>query len=320
MHDPIAAILDKQPLMILDGALASELERRGADLADPLWSAKLLIESPDAIRRLHADYYAAGADVAITASYQASFQGFAARGLDRYEAVRLMRLSVGLAREARDGFWAVEANRAGRVKPLVAASVGPYGAVLADGSEYRGDYGLTVSQLMDFHRPRLDALLSAGPELLACETLPSMLEAEALARVLSDDFTDARAWVSFTCRDGAHTADGGVFADAVALLSGVEQVVAVGVNCTAPAYVAELISRASVVSTKPLLAYPNSGERYDAEHKCWHGRADDFAALAHDWFAAGARLIGGCCRTGPADIRALSVWRRELAAAGTGRG
>ncbi|KZE25322.1 homocysteine S-methyltransferase [Crenobacter luteus] len=316
MTDPLRPFLARQAFVLLDGALASELERRGADLADPLWSARLLIADPDAIRRLHADYYAAGADVAITASYQASFEGFAARGLDRSEAARLMRLSVELACAARDDFWAVPEHRCGRTRPLVAASVGPYGAVLADGSEYRGGYGLTLAQLMDFHRPRLEVLLSAGPDLLACETLPSALEAEAIARVLADDFPDARAWFAFTCRDDAHTAEGGRFVDAVAALAGREQVLAVGVNCSAPAHVAALLAAARDVADKPLLAYPNSGERYDAADKCWHGKADDLVGYAPGWLDAGARLIGGCCRTGPAEIRALATWRRSLGDAG----
>src|SRR5579884_482415 len=202
--DPLARILNDYGLMILDGAMATELERRGCDLRDPLWSAKVLIEAPEMIKVVHAAYFAAGADCAITASYQATFQGFARRGLSEAEAADLMRLSVRLAVEARDEFWADPANRAGRPRPLVAASIGPYGAYLADGSEYRGDYGLSEEELCAFHRPRLAMLASSGADLLACETIPCLEEALALAELLSE-LPEAGAWISLSCRDEQHT-------------------------------------------------------------------------------------------------------------------
>src|SRR5512147_2496307 len=164
MTNPIASILDLQPVLVIDGALATELERRGCDLKDNLWSAKILLEQPEKIKPVHYDYFKAGADCAITASYQATIAGFAERGLSEAEAIALMKKSVTLAKEARDEFWAHETNRTGRAKPFVAASVGPYGAYLADGSEYRGNYGLTEEQLMDFHRPRMQALIDAGAD------------------------------------------------------------------------------------------------------------------------------------------------------------
>ncbi|MCW3482034.1 homocysteine S-methyltransferase [Neisseriaceae bacterium JH1-16] len=312
-HDPLAPWLAQQAILVLDGALASELERRGADLNDPLWSAKLLIEQPELIRTVHLDYFQAGADVATTASYQASFEGFARRGLDRDTAAMLIQRSVALAQEAREQFWREPANRLGRHYPLVAASVGPYGAMLADGSEYRGQYGLDEAALMDFHRPRLAALLAAGPDLLACETIPCPGEARALARLLAEEFPEARAWLSFSCRDATHVSEGQQLADCLAELNDCAQIVAVGINCTAPQHILPLLSAAREVTAKPLLVYPNSGEHYDAAHKCWHGTADAaaFAAAARDWAAAGARLIGGCCRTGPDEIRAISAWARR---------
>jgi homocysteine S-methyltransferase len=314
MQDPLAAVAIND-VIILDGAMASELERRGCDLNDALWSARVLLEAPELIRQVHYDYYAAGADVATTASYQASFEGFAQRGIGHEQAVALMQQSVRLAQEARDAFCADAANLAGRQPPLVAASVGPYGAILADGSEYRGGYGLSVQQLMDFHRPRLAALLAAGPDLLAGETFPCAEEALALATLLRDEFPDARAWVSFSCRDAANLSDGTPLADAVAALADFPQIVAVGVNCTAPRHIAPLLGEAARVSGKRLLTYPNSGESYDATTKTWHGSSDPgaFADAARQWRAAGAACIGGCCRTTPEDIRALSAWLRPVA-------
>lgn len=304
--NPLAPLLAAQDVVILDGALATELERRGADLRDPLWSAKLLIENPDLIRQLHYDYLAAGADVITTASYQASFEGFARRGIDASQAAALLRLSVDLACQARDAFWGDAANRRGRPRPLVAASVGPYGAFLADGSEYRGDYGLTVEELMAWHRPRLAVLAAAGADLLACETLPCLAEGEALARLLPE-LPAASAWLAFSCRDGAHIAHGEPLAAAAELAEQTPQVIAVGVNCTPPRFVAALLRTARSATNKALLCYPNSGETWDNANHCWVDSPDagDFAAAALSWRDAGARLIGGCCRTTPEDIRRL---------------
>src|SRR5436190_82939 len=176
--NPIENLLQKQPIAILDGALATELEARGCNLNDDLWSARILIEQPELIHQIHLDYFNAGADIAITASYQATIKGFARRGLSKEQSLALMQKSVKIAQEARDEFWSNENNRIGRVYPLIAASVGPYGAFLADGSEYRGDYNLTEGELIDFHRPRVEALIAAGADLLACETIPCLIEAK----------------------------------------------------------------------------------------------------------------------------------------------
>jgi homocysteine S-methyltransferase len=281
--------------LILDGGLATELERRGADLRDRLWSARILLEDPDLIRDVHADYFAAGADVAISASYQASFEGFAERGLSRERAALSMRRSVELAREAAD---AAGGDR------IVAASVGPYGAVLADGSEYVGRYGLSVQQLIDFHAPRIEVLLEAGPDLLAIETIPSILEAEALVTIL-EELPGASAWMSFSCSDGSHISDGSTFAEAAALAASSPRVVAVGVNCSPPIHTPALLS--SVRVDTPLLAYPNVGSTWDASAKSWilEGPRPDFGAATAEWRAAGARIVGGCCGTTPDDIRVM---------------
>ena len=309
--DPIARILKEYPLLILDGALATELEARGCDLQDTLWSAKVLIEAPHLIKQVHADYFAAGADCAITATYQATYQGFAQRGLTEAESTDLMLLAVRLAVEARDEFWADPTHRVGRPKPLVAASIGPYGAFLADGSEYSSHYGLQEDELIDFHRPRLATLANSDADLLACETIPSLIEAQALVMLLAE-FPGSRAWVSFSACDSAHICNGELLSACVSWLDGCDQVVAIGVNCTAPHYISDLVGAARSATTKPILVYPNSGEIYlPASHR-WAG-ADEtvpFAEQAQVWHERGAAIIGGCCRTTPAQIQQIAAWAR----------
>lgn len=309
LNNPIADILAARPLVVLDGALATELERRGCDLRDPLWSAKILIEQPDIIRQVHRDYFDAGADCATTASYQATFPGFAERGLDHDAAARLMRRSVELAREARDAYWSA-AGSPDRPRPFVAASVGPYGAYLHDGSEYRGEYGLSVDALIDFHRPRMAELVAAGADMLAFETIPCWDEVEALVRLLAE-FPGMTAWMSFSARDGVHISDGGVFAECAARLETVDHIAAVGINCTAPEYIPDLIRAGAAATSKPILVYPNSGEVYDPVSKTWGGvtSCDAYGDAARTWYAAGARVIGGCCRTTPEHIHAVAVLR-----------
>jgi homocysteine S-methyltransferase len=311
--NPIASILDRYPALIIDGALATELERRGCDLRDELWSAKILLEQPEMIKQVHLDYFKAGADCAITASYQATIEGFKRRGLSEKEAVALIRKSVKLAFEARDEFWADQSNRIGRPKPFVAASVGPYGAFLADGSEYRGNYGLTEKELMDFHRPRMKTLIEAGADMLACETIPSLIEAWAIAELLKE-FPNISVWISFTARDEKHISEGQVFTDCVKELEDYPQIAAIGVNCTSPKYVVSLIREATRITDKPVIVYPNSGEAYDVEKNDWKGDPvlDSFGEQAREWHNAGARLIGGCCRTTPDDIRDIASWARNL--------
>lgn len=310
MTNPIATILARHPLIVLDGALATELERRGCDLHDRLWSARVLLEQPDVIRAVHESYFAAGADCAITASYQASYPGFAARGMDAVAATALLARSVEIALATRDAFWANTANRTNRPRPFVAASIGPYGAMRADGSEYHGNYGVTDEELLAFHRPRMATLIAAGAELLACETIPSLQEARVLARLLPE-FPQISAWMSFSCRDDTHTCHGEPFAECATLLAGHPQIAAVGVNCSAPQYIAGLLRSASDAG-HTLLAYPNSGEHYDATDNTWHdapATTADYGAAAATWYAAGARLIGGCCRTTPDDIAAVAARR-----------
>jgi homocysteine S-methyltransferase len=286
--------LPHDTVLISDGGLATELEARGHDLSDDLWSARLLLDSPLEIAAVHAAFFRAGAAFATTASYQASFDGFAERGIGRDAAARLMRLSVELAKTARD-----EVGGDG----WVAASVGPYGAALADGEEYVGRYGLSVDQLVDWHRPRMEVLVDAEPDVLALETVPDVDEAQALVALVHEFGTPA--WLSYTI-DGTTTRAGQPLADAFAVAADVPEIVAVGVNCCAPADVEHAIRVARDVTGKPVIVYPNSGEDWDGVRRTWIGRAAWSAALAPRWVAAGASIIGGCCRVRPADIEALA--------------
>ncbi len=293
----------------LDGGLATELEAAGHDLSDDLWSARLLRDDPAAIEDVHLAYFRAGARVAITASYQASYEGFARAGIARDEATVLLRRSVELARAARDRRVA-ELEAAGQAVPrlLVAASIGPYGAMLADGQEYEGNYGLARQDLAAFHRPRVATLLAAGPDLLAFETIPSQLEAEALVDVLAEH-PGVAAWLSYSCRDGAHTCEGQRIEDAVVVAERSPQVVAVGLNCTRPEHVDELLARAASATRLPLVTYPNDGRVWDGPNRCWLGvgaAGFDPPTVAR-WRSLGVRLIGGCCGVGPAGIRDLAA-------------
>jgi len=293
-------------LLVLDGGLATELEERGHDLNDDLWSARLLMDEPSAIQQVHQDYLIAGADCVISASYQATIDGFKNRGLTEEDAVNLLRFSVHLALEARETFWSQMANRSGRIRPLVAASIGPYGAARADGSEYTGNYGLDEKGLLHFHRRRWHILAGAGADILACETIPSQPEYRALARLITET-PEVFAWFSFSCPDDKHISDGTPFSECVADLNNLEQVAAVGINCTRPQYIPGLIAEARRVTDKPIVVYPNSGEVYDPVNKRWLGTADpiDYAVASQEWCSAGATIIGGCCRTGPEHIRLI---------------
>ena len=307
----IEQFLQDQKVLILDGAMATELERKGLDLNDALWSAKALFEKPELVEAVHRDYYEAGADISTSASYQATVEGFEKKGFTREQAKELIVRSVRLVQQARDAFWQQRAKRVGRPQPLAAASVGPYGAYLADGSEYCGDYGASRAELADFHAERLAILVSAGPDILACETLPLLDEARAILDDLRR-YPDAGAWISFSCKDAEHTCGGDAIADCARLLDKESQVAAIGVNCTAPQYVADLIRNIRAHTAKPVVVYPNTGETYDAVTKTWHGSPTPYHDFVRQWYEAGARLIGGCCRTTPDDIRGIAAFRANL--------
>jgi homocysteine S-methyltransferase len=293
--------------VILDGALGTELEARGHDLSDRLWSARLLLGDPAAIGAIHRAYFAAGAQVATTASYQATVPGFVASGYRPEEALAAIASSVRLAQRARDAHADMAGLDPGTL--LVAGSCGPYGAMLADGSEYRGDYDPGETVLRDVHAPRIDTLLEAGADLLAFETIPTVREAEVLVRLL--DERDATGWLSYQCRDGGRIADGEPLETAMAVGDGAAGLVAIGVNCTPPRHLPELLSRAAAVTDLPLIAYPNGGDRWDAQARRWRAEAGvegaGFeAAAVSGWTALGAGWVGGCCGTGPSEIRALA--------------
>jgi len=312
--NPIMPFIARQGALVLDGGLATELERRGANLDDALWSARLLADDPALIRQVHLDYYWAGADCCTSASYQATVPGFMARGLSAAAAEGLIRRAVSLTMEARDAFWAAGPH-ARRLRPLVAASVGPYGAYLADGSEYRGDYDLDEAGLLAFHRERWALLTGCGADLLACETLPSFAEARALARLLAET-PGAWAWFSFTGRDAgrdatlgvAHISDGTPIAECAAWLAGRPGVAAIGVNCTSPRLIPDFIRAITAVTDTPIIVYPNSGETYDPATHRWRGESApaEFGTFSREWRKLGAALIGGCCRTTPAHVRQIS--------------
>jgi S-methylmethionine-dependent homocysteine/selenocysteine methylase len=292
------------PAVVLDGGLSNQLEAQGHDLSDELWSARLLRDDPEAIVRAHLAYFRAGASVAITASYQATREGFARYGIDAAETAVLLRRSVALAREAADRARATEGDR-----PLwVAASVGPYGAMLADGSEYRGRYGVGVRELERFHRWRMEVLADAGPDVMAIETIPDTDEAEALVAVVADLGTPA--WLTYSAA-GAATRAGQPLADAFALVRGVDAIVGTGVNCCRPEDADAAVAEAARISGKPVVAYPNSGESWDAVARRWDGESTFAADRIAQWRADGARLIGGCCRVGPDQIAQIAAAVRQ---------
>jgi homocysteine S-methyltransferase len=281
--------------LVLDGGLSNQLEAQGCDLSDTLWSARLLADDPGQIRAAHAAYVRAGAQVLITSSYQATYEGFAERGVGRAEATALLVRSVSLAREAG----------AAAERPVwVAASVGPYGAMLADGSEYRGRYGLSVAELERFHRPRIEALAEAEPDVLALETVPDIDEAEALLRAVGG--SGVPVWLSYSI-SGETTRAGQPLTDAFAVAAGNDQVVAVGVNCCEPGDVDRAVELAARATGKPVVVYPNSGEEWDAGERSWTGAGTFDVERVRGWRSGGARLIGGCCRVGPQQIAGLPL-------------
>ena len=287
--------------LVLDGGLSNVLEDLGCDLNQKLWSAGVLLSDPEAIMQAHLQYLRAGADIITTASYQASIEGFVHAGLTRARAEGLLGLSVDLANRARDAY---RKERPDDHRPvLVAASLGPYGACLADGSEYTGIYDADDTRIRAFHESRLTLLAESHADLLAIETMPNRRELEIVAELLAE--AEKPAWVSFCCRDAAHLQDGSPVADAAALFSDLPAVIAVGVNCTAPAYISDLIRGFhTTVPGKRIIVYPNSGEAYHAETRTWSGISDPqgFQNMAGEWLSLGADIVGGCCRIGPEHI------------------
>jgi homocysteine S-methyltransferase len=302
-ENSIIAFITERKYIVLDGGMATALEADGFNLDDKLWSARVLLQNPDAIRNIHLAYLQAGADCITTASYQATVPGFRECGYSDDDAGKALRLSVELATEARDSFWSSPSDRKGRKRPLVAASVGPYGAYLADGSEYSGKYGLSEDQLREFHQERWQILASSKPDLMACETIPSRVEAAALFRLMAES-PSTPSWISFSCRDGTHLWDGTPIAEVAGSCDSVPALAAIGINCTDPRFISSLIRKIRGCTSKPLLVYPNSGELYDPVSKTWSDATTglDWDAAIKEWISLGAVGIGGCCRVGPERI------------------
>ncbi|MCX8581351.1 homocysteine S-methyltransferase [Gilliamella sp. B3482] len=296
--------------IIIDGALASELQRRGCDLNDSLWSAKVLIEQPDLIRQVHYDYFKAGADCATTASYQASPLGFAKKGISLDESIKLIKKSVELAQQAKEQYL----TQIGKNKLLfIAGSVGPYGAYLADGSEYTGNYQLSEEEFIEFHQIRIQALIDAKADILACETLPNFAEIKAIVKVLKQ-YPTMTAWFSFTLKDANHLSDGTPLKEVIDYLNNVDQVVSVGINCIALEEVTAALTVLQTLTRKPLIVYPNSGEQYDPTTKQWHKNHQHNCTFKNQlptWLKLGAKLIGGCCQTTPKDIAEIADYLKK---------
>lgn len=304
---------------VIDGGFATQLERHGASIKDPLWSAICLIKDPDLIKRVHMEYLEAGADILITSSYQATIPGFLSRGLSIEESESLLQKSVKLAVEARDKFWDAITTTPGHSynRALVAASIGSYGAYLADGSEYSGCYGpdVNLDKLKDFHRRRLQVLVEAGADLLAFETIPNKLEAQACIELLEEENIQIPSWICFSTVDGQNAPSGETFEECLNMINKTNKVNAVGINCAPPHFTESLISKFTKLTQKAIVVYPNSGEVWDGRAKRWLPSKcfgdDKFEVFATRWRDLGAKLIGGCCRTSPSTIQAISKALKE---------
>lgn len=311
MSDLIAENLKYKRGLVVDGAMATELEKHGVDTDSDLWSATALIENPEAIKAVHKSYFQNGADIAITNTYQANISKFMELGLSESDSENLITKAVKLAQAARTEYYQTlsEAERNKRAKfPLIAGSVGPYGAYLADGSEYRGDYELTKAEYQEFHFPRMQLLDKAGVDLFAFETQPNFDEANSLVDLLMEKFPKQHAWLTFSIKDEDTLCDGTSLTEAVKYFNGADQISAIGVNCTTLENIQEVVRNVNQVSDKPIIVYPNNGDIYDPVTKTWQAnpQADTFKDLVPEWLDAGAKLIGGCCRTTPEDIKEIS--------------
>lgn len=300
-------ILEKQKAIIIDGALGTQIQKNGYDVNDSLWSAKYLDENPEVIKEVHIQYLEIGADIIITSSYQASIEGFIKKGFSKEKAYELIRLSINIAKDSRDEFWNSLDNKQNRIKPLVAASIGPYGAYLADGSEYTGKYGISSKELKEFHKNRLEIILSCKPDLLAIETMPLLDEVKIIVELLKG-FEEIPSWITFSAKNENITNANDDIKECMKYLENQKHISAVGINCTAPQYIPVLIKNISSVCSKPIVVYPNGGSVYNPITKFWEKgeiSPKEYAKLAHLWYQSGARLIGGCCLTSPDEIKEI---------------
>ncbi|MGP7816648.1 homocysteine S-methyltransferase [Niallia sp. 01092] len=315
MDNQIQKILDQFNVVILDGAIATEIEKKGVNIQNELWSTKAVIDNPDSIKQVHMDYFKAGADIATTNTYQASIDGFRKNGWTKEEAEKLIKKTVSIAKEARDDFWenALEQDKVARSFPLVAGSIGPYGAYLANGAEYTGDYTLTDEEFEQFHLPRMQLIKEAKADLFAFETIPNFKESKALAKMLTSYFPNDYAWLSFSIADEKHVSDGTPLKEAVSYFNSYDNICAIGVNCTSMLHIPDVIKTLKEATSKPIVIYPNAGGSYDAVTKTWTAEQDDdhYGQITKKWHHDGAGLIGGCCRTTPQHIQQINDWVRS---------
>lgn len=316
----IKEIIEKNGIMVIDGSMSTALENLGANLNSKLWTAKALEVSPELVKQVHLDYFKAGADCGITCSYQATIPGLMNNGCTREEAEELIARSVRLFIEARKEWWEEEGEKEGRAWPLCLAGIGPYGAFLADGSEYRGHYGVSDEVLDEFHRRRMEILHEAGADILLIETQPSLHEALLAADIAEE--LGADYWISFSCKDGKHICEGDLIRDcAKAFAKDHPHCKMIGVNCSKPEYIESLVRELKAGTEGadlPVGVYPNSGEEYDPVTKTWHGTGDgkDFGEYALSYMKAGADAVGGCCTTVQKHVQQVVEARRQFLAEG----
>ena len=304
--------IDRHGYVVLDGSMGTGLAEKGFELNTALWTAGALVTAPELVRQVHLDYLKAGADCGITDSYQATVPGFMAQGYGRQEAEDYIALSVRLMRETGEQWWQEEGKAQGRPHPVTAGAAGPYGAYLADGSEYTGAYEISEEELRAFHRERMEILWKAGADILAIETIPSRREGEIMAQ--EAEKIGAKAWVTFSCRNGERTNKGDLLGEAAAAVDKIRSVEAIGVNCTHPKYITQCIRQIREATHKPIIVYPNSGEEYDAKKKQWTGirYGKTLGEYAPEWYREGARIIGGCCQTLSRQIRDIARNLKEM--------
>lgn len=298
--------LEKQNALILDGALGTQMQNHGFNINDSLWSAKFLDENPDAIKLVHKEYLEAGADCIISSSYQASLEGFLEKGFNEEKATHLISSSIKIAKDTRDEFWESYKN-SDRLKPLIAASIGPYGAYLANGAEYSGNYEISEEKLSSFHEKRLDTIMQMHPDIIACETIPLFSEVKILSKLL-EKYEHTTSWICLSAKNENLTNAGDNIEEVISWLNTQKHIDAIGINCTAPQYISALIKKIKRISDKLIVIYPNGGSAYNPISKIWESSLTDpeeFAKMAFLWNSLGADIIGGCCETTPKEIKKI---------------
>ena len=300
--------IEKGKILILDGAMGSELEKHGVDIKTKLWTAGALINAPEAVKAVHRSYFDAGATVIITCSYQATTEGFMKQGYSEQEAKDYLKRSYTLAEEACEEY---KKEHEGFV-PYIVTAIGPYGAYLADGSEYRGNYGLTDEELYDFHKKRMEILKEAGARYFACETIPSFQESRVLAGLVEE--LGCEGWMTYSCMSGKSLCDGTDIEECAEYMDKCDVIDAIGVNCTKPKYIEELVKKIRKHTDKNIVVYGNAGAEYDAIKKVWYrdDAVDRYSDYVQAWYDAGANIIGGCCQTGPEEIEGIYQWSKTL--------